>query len=87
MANTLASAFVSETVLWGFVPMTRASLKSLMDGAGYPKTGFGSGDFWAFGREAVATSPLSHDLAGEAFDALETSDADRAWQIVDKAAS
>lgn len=77
--------FLNETVVWGFLPMTRGCLRICMDRAGYEKTGFGSGDFWACGRAAIDAEPLPDDIASAAFEALENGDPNLAFAIAQNA--
>ncbi|MEN0087610.1 MAG: hypothetical protein AAF737_04145 [Pseudomonadota bacterium] len=82
MANTAISKIAAETVMWGFIPMMRSSLKANMDRAGYDKHGFGSSDYWAWGRKSVDHPPLKIDAARKAFEALERDDVEAADAIV-----
>lgn len=83
MQNAVAK-MAEETILFHFVPMQRGALKRLMDMAGYPKHGFGSGDFIAFGRVAVDCEPLPFDKAHAAFFAFENGNPDAALRIVNE---
>ena len=77
-----AEQVLSETVQFHFAPMKRGTLWRLMDQAGYPQRGFGSGDFIANSKPAIDCDPLPDDLAEQCFDAFEANDPRTAHAIV-----